>query len=254
MTEELYHRLAEHMSTLSMGLPATEGLEDILKANFTPEEAEVALALPTRVAPMQVVGVTEINTKVNMPREKLEGILEGLAKKGMLFSGKTGSGEKGYALLQLAHGFPQTFFWHGKDTPHGRNMAQLIARYLNRSMIPQTYGGAATKSFRYIPVGQTIDAGTQAVYPHDVVENIVRNARVIAVAHCPCRVMAHLRGKGCNHPTEVCLKYDELAEYTIERGLARKITQDEALQILKKSEELGLVHFADNAMGGLKHT
>jgi hypothetical protein len=254
MAEDIYRRLAEHMSTLGMGLPATEGLEGILKANFTTEEAEVALALPTRVAPMQPVSVAEINTRINLPREKWELILEGLVKKDMLFSGKTKTGEKGYALLQLAHGFPQTFFWQGKDTPHGRNMAQLIARYLNRSVMPQAYGGAQTKSFRYIPVGETIDMGTQAVYPYDVIENVIRNARVIALAHCPCRMMAQMRGKGCNHPLEVCLKYDELAEYTIERGLARKISQDEALAIIKKSEEMGLVHFADNAMGGIKHT
>jgi ferredoxin len=39
----------------------------------------------------------------------------------------------------------------------------------------------------------------------------------------------------------------------IERELAREITKEEALEITKKSEEAGLVHFVDNAMGNVKH-
>ena len=133
-------------------------------------------------------------------------------------------------------------------------MTQLIVRYLHRGVLAQAYGGSETKVFRYIPVGETIDTTTQAVYPYDLMENVIQKARVIAVAHCPCRMTARLRGKGCSHPLEVCLKYDELAEFAIERGLARKIERDEARQIVKKSEELGLVHFVDNAMGDIKHT
>lgn len=254
MTEDIYQRLAEHLSQLSMGLPATEGLLEILKANFTPLEAEVALALPTRVAPMQPVSVAEISPKTGLPREKVVTILEGLAQRGLLFTGKTKDGQKGYALLQLAHGFPQTFFWGGQDSPHARNMAQLILRYLHRGMLAQTYGGSETKAFRYIPVGETIETGMQAVYPYDLMANVIEKARVIAVVHCPCRMMAQIRGKGCRHPLEVCLKYDELAEYVVDRGLGRQISKEEALQIIKKSEELGLVHFVDNAMGDIKHT
>ena len=51
----------------------------------------------------------------------------------------------------------------------------------------------------------------------------------------------------------MCLKFDDLADYLIERGLGREITREEALDIIRRSEEAGLVHFVDNAEGQVKH-
>lgn len=133
-------------------------------------------------------------------------------------------------------------------------MTNLIAKYFSRQVLAEGYGGSATKPYRYIPVGETIDTQVQAVYPYDMMEKVIQNAKVIAVCHCPCRLTARLRGKGCQHALEVCLKYDEIAEYVIERGLAREITKAEALKIVKESEEAGMVHMVDNAMTGVKHT
>jgi NAD-dependent dihydropyrimidine dehydrogenase PreA subunit len=62
-----------------------------------------------------------------------------------------------------------------------------------------------------------------------------------------------LRGRGCDHPLEVCLKFDDMAEYLIERELAREITREKALEVIRKSEDAGLVHFVDNAIKDIKH-
>jgi NAD-dependent dihydropyrimidine dehydrogenase PreA subunit len=236
-----------------MGYPPSQDLEEILRANFSPMEAEVALAIPTRVIPLQPTGIDAIVKAVRIPREELEGILEVLSERGLLFSAKTKDGKKGYALQQVGFGFPQAFFWKGENTPHARNMAALVAKYFNRKVNREAYGPAETKPFRYIPVGETIEFDIQAVYPYHMMEHVIRQTRVIAVAHCACRMTAHLRGRGCEHPTEVCIKFDNLAEYVIERKLATEITKEEALEIIKRSEEAGLVHFVDNAIGDIKH-
>ena len=245
--------MADHLSSLGMGYPPSEDLEEILRANFNPTEAEVAMALPTRVIPLQPTAIDDIMEAVRIPREELKGILEGLSQRGLLFSGKTKDGKKGYALQQVGFGFPQAFFWKGEDTPHARNMAALVVKYFNRNVNREAYGPAETKPFRYIPVGETIEFDIQAVYPYHMMEHVIQQANVIAVAHCPCRMTAYLRGRGCEHPTEVCIKFNDLAEYVIERGLAREITKEEALKIIKGSEEAGLVHFVDNAIADIKH-
>jgi hypothetical protein len=49
MRENIYQRLAKHLSSLGMGYPEKEELLEILRENFTPMEAEVALAIPTKV-------------------------------------------------------------------------------------------------------------------------------------------------------------------------------------------------------------
>ena len=251
-TRDIYRQLADHLSALGMGYPSNEDLEEILRANFNPVEAEVALAVPTRVIPLQPIGIDEIMGSANLPRAELEDILEGLLQKGLLFSGKTEDGERGYALQQVGFSFPQTFFWKGEDTPHARNMASIVARYFNRKVMQEAYA-SETKAFRYIPVGKAIEPDIQAVFPYHMMESIIQKATAFAVCHCSCRMMARLRGMGCEHPTEVCIKFDEVAQYVTDRKLGKEITREEAREIIKQSEEAGLVHFVDNAIGDIKH-
>jgi ferredoxin len=253
MKEDIYKRLANHLSALVMGYPPNEDLEEILRVNFHEVEARVALAIPTRAIPLQPVDVDEIMAASKIPRGELEDILECLTQRGLLFSGRTEDGGKGYALQQVGFGFPQTFFWRGDDTPHARTMASLVAKYFNRRVTQEAYGGLETKAYRYIPIDKTIDPSIQAVYPYHAMESVIQQATLFAVCHCPCRIAIRLRGRGCGHPTEVCLKFDEMARYVIDRNLGREITRQEAREIITQSEEAGLVHFVDNAIEGVKH-
>jgi ferredoxin len=252
-TEDVCAKLAEHLSCLGMGYPFGDALLDILRENFTPAEAQVALAIPNKVVPLDPVSVDEILKAVSLPRDDLVRILDHLAEKGLLYSGKTEEGEKGYALHQVGFGFPQTFFWTGQDTPHARKMATLTAKYFNRKVTREAFSPSETKAYRYIPIGRTIEPSKQAVLPLHMMEKTVQEANRLAVAHCSCRIVYRLAGKGCNHPTEVCLKFNDMAQYVIDRGFAREITKEEALQIIRKSEEAGLVHFVDNAEGNIQH-
>ena len=253
MTEQnVYERLAEHLQRLGMGFPVTTDLIEILTENLTPTEAEVALAVPTDVIPLTPVSVETILESANLPRDRLVEILESLVEKGMLSVGKTADGQRGYALLQVGFGFPQVFFWKGEDTPHTRKMAQMVAKYFNRKVTAEAYG-SDTKPFRYVPVGISLKPALQAVYPFHIMEQVIDKAQRIAVAHCPCRMAYKLAGRGCDHPTEVCMKFDELAQFVIDRGLARELNKKEALDIIRMTEEAGLVHFVDNSEGEIKH-
>jgi NAD-dependent dihydropyrimidine dehydrogenase PreA subunit len=60
-------------------------------------------------------------------------------------------------------------------------------------------------------------------------------------------------GRPCQHPLEVCLKFDEMADYLIDRDLGKEITREGAKELVRKSAEIGLVHFVDNAAGKVKH-
>ena len=250
--QDVYEKLGKHLSRLGMGYPYKDDLIEILKKNFSPSEAEIALLLPTGVTPMQPVGVDEILKAVDLSRNELEKVLESLTERGMLFCGQTENGHKGYALHQVGFGFPQSFFWKGEDTPHARNMAKAMAKYFNRNVTQEAYT-AKTKPYRYIPVKQSIDLGKQAVVPYNSMEKIIEDSRLIAVAHCPCRVAYSLVGRECDHSKEVCMKFNDLARYVIDRGLAREISKAEAMDIIKLSEEEGLVHFVDNAEGEILH-
>ena len=99
---------------------------------------------------------------------------------------------------------------------------------------------------RVIPINETIDSKSRVLVQEDAAE-LVRNARNLAVTTCVCRKSM----KRCDAPLEVCLQLNKGADYTIKRGTGRKIDIDEALKILRISEEAGLVHTTDNRAGNV---
>jgi ferredoxin len=250
---DAYERLALHLSRMGMGLPGNEHLLDLLRANFTEPEAQAALLLPADRIPLRPADVADLAAASEPDSGRLAETLEGLAARGLIFSGKTAGGEVGYALHQAGFGFPQTFFWKGEDTPHAREMSRLVLKYFNREVTRKTFGGPKTKPYRYVPIHQSLKPETQAILPHDRMEAVLDRASRFAVAHCPCRVEAQLLGRPCGHPLEVCLKFDDMADYLIDRGFGREITREGAREAVRLAAAAGLVHFVDNAAGNVKH-
>lgn len=253
MDKDIHAQLAAHLSVMGMGLPRGEALVDILKENFTEPEAQVAMMLPTTNTPLKPVTIEELSGSGNFDRKYLAAILEGLAARGLIYAGKTKNGDVGYALHQAGFGFPQTFFWKGEDTPHARKMTKHVLKYFSRKVTQETFGSRKTKPYRYIPIHRSLKPDVQAVLPHDRMDTVLDNAVRFAVAHCPCRMEASLTGRPCEHPLEVCLKFDEMADYLIEHGLGKEITREEARETVRTAAKIGLVHFVDNAAGKIMH-
>ncbi len=95
--------------------------------------------------------------------------------------------------------------------------------------------------FRVLPVEQAIP-DTRCILPYERASQLVRQARRLAVQPCSCRQ----RERACEAPLETCIALDRVADYMIGRGVGREIGVEEALAILQKAEELGLVHEAEN--------
>jgi len=257
--DDAYHRLAAHLEGLVMGFPFSEALLDLLAETYSPREAAVMTGLPNDLGPLEVVGPEVAAANLGRPLKEVEPVLKRLAEESLIFSGPTQEGRTGYALLQVGYGMPQTFFWAGRLDERARKMGRLVYRYFNTKVTGQVYGGTPTKSFRYVPVEAGLSRGEdgplQKVMPYERMEPIVQSAERIAVAHCPCRTAARAGGRtDCGHSLEVCLKYDDMAEFVIAQGLARAVSRDEAMSILDKSEQEGLVHMVDNSRGQVRHT
>ncbi len=251
---DVYEKLAKHLASLAMGYPEKSELVEILRENFTPLEAEIALAIPTRVIPFEPVPASEIAPKTTLSEEKLEPLLSNLADRGLLFARRLETGKMGYALQQYGYGFPQTFFWGGVESPKAKKMAELLIRYSSSDQLKER-SNIPTKAYRYVPVTPSIEPESHAVFPFEMMEEVIQRVKVIALVHCPCRARTLLTGtKECDHPLENCIKYDDLAEYVIERGIGKEITKEQALEVIRTSEKAGLVHLVDNAREGIKHT
>lgn len=73
------------------------------------------------------------------------------------------------------------------------------------------------------------------------VEEMVEAAQEIIVLPCDCR----LAGEHCDRPIEVCIWMDDLARGMLARGHGRRITSEEARQLLRWADKKGLMHTAD---------
>jgi ferredoxin len=253
--QDPYIRLATHLEHLTMGYPYADELIDLLQEMFSPAEAQVALAIPNDLAPLEVVSLEKIAARADLSLSIVAEALESMAARNILFTAPIADGSKGYALLQVGYGLPQTFFWSGKQDDTAKRMANLVLNYFRVPITQKVYGGVRTKSFKYTPANMSIEIPMQGVMRNEQIGPIVDAAAKIAVAHCPCRMSAKILGRtDCPHSLEVCMKYDELAEFVIDKRLAREISKDEAHHILAASEKEGLVHMVDNAQGQIKHT
>jgi Pyruvate/2-oxoacid:ferredoxin oxidoreductase delta subunit len=255
MMEDIYNRLANHLKDLIMGYPFSDALIDLLKETYSPVEAQVALAIPNDLMPLEVVDVKTIAARSDLPENTVAEALESLSSHNMLYTSTTATGTKGYALLQIGYGMPQAFLWGGQKDERAKRMAKLILNYFSVPITQQVYSGVPTKTYKYSPASLAVDVPMQGVLPYENIAPIVEATTKIAVAHCPCRMSATILGRtDCQHSLEVCLKYDEMAEFVIDKGLAREVSKDEALKILEDCEKEGLVHMVDNAQGQIKHT
>ena len=73
---------------------------------------------------------------------------------------------------------------------------------------------------------------------------------IFSVSPCSCRASRTSLGDGCGHLAEdMCVQMGKGAEHYIRTGRARQITREEALEIVKRAEENGLMHDIPNIEG-----
>lgn len=251
----VHDSLKEHLEKIGLGSARSDAFIELLRLNLTDEELEVILGLPTKVVPFEVEDLDAIAQRVNMDPEKAEKALEGLAKKGFAYRKIMDSGRPGYGFIQWGFGFPQIFFWKGENTPHAKKMLELYTRSAKETKSSdKTLGSESIKSYRYVPIEKAVDYTLQGVLPYEQMIHIIQRSEIIAVAHCPCRMMRDVMGnRQCNHTLENCLKFNDMARFILERGLGREVSKEEAIEIIKKTEEEGLIHFVDNCQEDVQH-
>jgi ferredoxin len=104
--------------------------------------------------------------------------------------------------------------------------------------------GEIRSFMRVIPVNRGIESKSQVLPAEDALQMIDQAGR-LAVTKCTCRLTAHR----CKKPLEACLQLNKAAEYAIKRGTGRELTKDQAREIIRISEEAGLVHLTENRGG-----
>jgi Pyruvate/2-oxoacid:ferredoxin oxidoreductase delta subunit len=178
--------------------------------------------------------------------EEVAEMLRAMAAKGLLLAVKTDQGEV-YSLPAFVPGIFEYQFMRGTRTEKDVRLARLIHDYRNAVDAVQGMPEITFPVTRVIPVDEKIEAGS-VIHTYDQMSNYVENADPISVCTCFCRHEAELLdpNDSCGAPNEVCMTFGVGARFAIEQGMGREISKQEALEILKKSEEAGLVHCSVN--------
>ncbi|MGA2628538.1 MAG: 4Fe-4S binding protein [Candidatus Bathyarchaeia archaeon] len=263
MASDLYEQLADALNRLPNGFPRTDsGVEiRILKLIFSPEEASLACQLGGESQPVDAIA-----KRVGLATEEAEAKLSNMAGKGMVFPSEK-DGKRAFSLAPFIVGIlentlernipSRTFPDRLSPTDHidAHQLIHLVEEYLAN-------GGAAgimkpqPALHRVVPAQKAIKS--EWILPYDDVAEILRSAKSFGLGECICRLQReHVGERKCDFPLKVCLFFSPLEGQRCMPGTAEAtktldtISKEEALEVLDKAEQIGLVHTVSNVMRGV---
>ncbi|MDA8141896.1 MAG: 4Fe-4S binding protein [Desulfobacteraceae bacterium] len=206
----------------------------IFQALVKDDEAKVMLlAAPPATA-------EELAQKSGLAEEAVLSMMNSLFQRGLIFKATRGGEKKWYRVKTVPQMHDSTSLTPGIS----RQVLDLWKAYMDQEW--PAYGGKIMEVMpgaimRVVPVNESIEPQSKVLAYDDVIK-IVENAKTLSVTKCSCRVISG----DCDKPLEVCMQVDRAAEYNIERGTGRALTKPEAIEMLKRCREEGLVHTVDN--------
>ena len=232
---DTYEKLRDILHKNPIGAPKSPAFDEILRILFTPEEAEVAVGMT--FVPKDV---EQIAQSAAVTTEKAASLCESMAAKGVVFS-REKKGAVGYALLPTIPGLFEFPLMTGGGAPVHDRLAALWKLFYEEGL-GREFGASDTPVMRVIPIEQTIDAHSEVLH-FDLASKMLERAETFGLAQCACRVSVG----ACDKPWETCFVFDGAARFLIDRGIAREITKEQALETLRTAEEAGLVHMGTNS-------
>lgn len=240
---DVYRDLQEHLNEMPVGYPATEsGVEiALLKAVFTPDQAEVAIHLGYKY--MKVDDVYAATRGNAGSPEELTILLDAMVAQGAI-TRRERDGEREYALLPLV--LWGTFEHQLKMLTPG--YLQSFGQYMQNEFGAELAASALPRS-RYIPVEESVEAELRISTYDEMHELIEAAGDQLCIQECVCRKVKDMIGQPCRATDrrEVCMSFGDLADLYVSEGWGRRITQEEAFEIARLSQDEGLVLMPGNA-------
>jgi len=215
-----------------IGLGNSQRIAALFKLIADPSEAELLLALPGN-AP-------SLADKLSLTETEVGAMLQKLFVKGVAFPSSKTDPPSYKMCRDLIQFHDASILW----TEASREFLDLWQDFMEAEWpdVAKSYNKLMPRPFtRVIPVGITVPA-KHHVLAYEDVQGIIDNARSISLTKCTCRLTAHK----CDRKLEACLQINKAAEYNIARGTGRRLTKEEALDVVRQAEEDGLIHVVMN--------
>lgn len=233
---DVYEELANmYLTEDVVGIPTTPAFMKVLRLQFTPEEAAFALKV-------RFTGGTldELSTQLGMDKNELKERFYTMSEKGTAWF-DPGDDDPVYKIVAAAApGLVETGIWggirHHYDAELGKALHDMLAEWGEQTL--------CKLGFPFAPVWAAESTLPDDALPEENLAEALKGEGHWSVSLCPCRLSAQLAkpGEHCDHILGTCLHSGPVSRWTVKFGLARELTYEEALDLLKQCNEDGLVH------------
>ena len=230
------------MNTIDENAPEYYSLDCVV----SDEQADVALALGLR----KERTAAYVAKKCGMSEEEAHRILMELAMIGVCKVYHNEQGQEVFLVQIFAPGILEMMVNNKEQLEKHPQIGKAFEEYTRlriAHIAPNLPMGAGM--MRVIPIETAIQGDSQCV-PYEKLSYYLDKYDTFSVSDCSCRRSRRVLGQGCGHlETDMCIQMGTGAEYYIRTGRARQITREEAMEILKRAEENGLMHQIPNIEG-----
>jgi electron transport complex protein RnfB len=233
MGKDIFHRLREQLDQYAFGYPTTKsGVEmELLKLMFAEEEAVMFTQLTAELETPAAVA-----NRIGKPVSEVADRLEDMAGKGLLFRRRRGDIVE-YGTIPYLHGL-----YEFQIPRLGKKLVQLTGQYINE-IYKHNMAQGMRPFIRTIPIEESVES-VHHVAIYDDAREILKNAGLIVITKCSCRMGKALFEKDCGKPQDVCFMFGPMGQYYIDNGWGRQVDLDEAFRILKMAHDAGLINQA----------
>jgi ferredoxin len=228
-------KLARRYGKIPFRSPVNPVLAEMLSTVFSEEEALLASAFPARPATAETICQC-----AGADADRAHQLIAAMDSRGLIGSLGVNHDRK-YMLLPIVPGLFELVMWSGRKDERTRRFAELYEQYYQRDYFTVKAKGM----IKIIPVEKHID-NQIGVLPTDRVSELIDSHTRFSLTTCCCRHSADLRGQPCSKPKEVCMAFGPLADFLVDRNLARTADKTEIIEAAQCAAEAGLVHLTDN--------
>jgi NAD-dependent dihydropyrimidine dehydrogenase PreA subunit len=211
----------------------TPELLEILQIQYTPEEAQLAVQVGFSGGKLQ-----ELTERTGIEKETLKKMLTTMADKGTIWIDPASEDPNYRALLVEGPGIVETAVWGDKFPWSG----ELKKRWNKYKYVFVREGISPTGPV--VPVWAAAAALPPDAQPSENVNEVIKQLGYWSVSNCPCRSFPRFDESDthCDHLVETCMNLGDIGRWAVEHGHGRELTYEQAVDLLGKCEEDGLVH------------
>lgn len=249
--QKAYLDLRRRMRQTPLGFPDVPAAEEVLRLLFRPEEAEVVARLP--LVPMTA---RRIARRLGRPEREVVPLLDGMAERGLIIDlhddgERTGDASRSrtwYCIAPPVVGFFEFSLMRRRSDVDQGVLARTYERLFDEGPAgwPDLMNGET-------PIGRTL-VHEGALQAPDLAEMltwerasaVVTEAGAWSLSLCYCRHKQEHLGRSCPAPMDICMALGSGAKYVVRHGLGRAADRVEALDVLARARDAGLVQIADN--------